>query len=76
MIIAVSLGLFFQTVGMRQGGLTVVLAHVTFGISYAFVVLAAAVNDLDANLEAAALDCGARPRQVFLHVTLPALRRA
>ena len=73
MVIAISLGVFFHSAGLRQGMVTVVLAHVTFGVSYAFVIMAAAVNDLDENLTAAALDCGATPRQVFFNVILPIL---
>ena len=53
--------------------MTVVLAHTAFGISYAFVVLSAAVEDLDENLQAAALDSGATPWQAFRLVTVPIL---
>ena len=45
----------------------------SFGVSYAFIVISAAVADLDENLYAAALDCGATPRRAFTSVTLPIL---
>ncbi len=72
-ILAVSLGIFFHALGVRQGYWTVVLAHVSFGLSYAFVVVSAAVEDLDESLLDAALDCGATPLQAFLSVTAPIL---
>ncbi len=72
-IMAVSLALFFHAFVSRQGMATVMAAHVAFGVSYAFVVLTAAVGDLDENLHAAALDCGATPWRAFWMVTLPLL---
>ena len=44
-----------------------------FGISYAFIVIVAAVQDLDETLLAAALDCGATPWQAYRRVILPIL---
>jgi ABC-type spermidine/putrescine transport system permease subunit II len=73
MIMAVALGLFFHALGVRKGMVTVILAHVSFGLSYAYVVVAAAVQDLDEDLEAAALDCGATPWQTYLYITAPIL---
>jgi ABC-type spermidine/putrescine transport system permease subunit II len=73
MIIAVSLALFFHAVGMRQGMLRIVLAHASFGMSYSFVVLAAAVEDFDRTLVEAARDCGATAWQAFCRVTVPIL---
>ena len=72
-IIALSLALFFSALGVQQGWTTVVLAHCTFGISYAFVVMVAAVNDLDDTLYSAALDCGATPWQAYQRVIVPTL---
>jgi ABC-type spermidine/putrescine transport system permease subunit II len=73
LILAVALGLFFHALAVPQGLATVVLAHTAFGIAYAFVVLSAAVQDLDENLYLAALDCGATPWQAFWRVTVPIL---
>jgi ABC-type spermidine/putrescine transport system permease subunit II len=72
-IIALSLAMFFSALGVEQGWATVVAAHCVFGISYAFVVLSGAVNDLDDTLYAAALDCGATPWQAYQRVVLPIL---
>ena len=72
-IIGVSLASLFAVLHVDRGWGTVVLAHGVFGISYAYVVLASAVRDLDENLYWAALDCGATPRQALFRVTVPLL---
>jgi spermidine/putrescine transport system permease protein len=72
-IIAFSLAMFFHAIGLRLGWATVIAAHCVFGISYAFVVLVGAVDELDDTLYAAALDCGATPWQALRRVTIPIL---
>ena len=72
-ITALALAMFFSALKLQQGWGTVIAAHAVFGISYAFVVMAGAVQDLDATLFAAALDCGATPFQAFRRVIVPIL---
>ena len=72
-ITAVALALFFGALQIPQSWGTVIAAHCVFGISYAFVVMLAAVQDLDETLLAAALDCGATPWQAYRRVILPIL---
>jgi ABC-type spermidine/putrescine transport system permease subunit II len=72
-IIALSLAMFFNALRVPQGFGTVVAAHCVFGISYAFVVMVAAVHELDPTLYEAALDCGATPWQAYRRVILPIL---
>ena len=72
-ITAVALALFFGALQIPQSWGTVIAAHCVFGISYAFVVMLAAVQDLDETLLAAALDCGATPWQAYQRVILPIL---
>jgi ABC-type spermidine/putrescine transport system permease subunit II len=72
-ITAVALALFFSAMRLPQGWGTVIAAHCVFGISYAFVVMLAAVQDLDETLLAAALDCGATPWQAYRRIILPIL---
>jgi spermidine/putrescine transport system permease protein len=72
-VLAASMLLLFAAVGLRLGFATIVLAHVGFTISYAFVVVKARIAGFDTSLEEAAMDLGASPLQTFLKVTLPAI---
>jgi ABC-type spermidine/putrescine transport system permease subunit II len=72
-IIAISLAMFFNALRVPQGFCTVIAAHCVFGISYAFVVMVGAVQELDRTLYDAALDCGATPWQAYRRVILPLL---
>lgn len=72
-IIALSLAMFFSALAITQGFGTVIASHCVFGISYAFVVMVGAVDDLDDTLYAAALDCGATPWQACWRVIVPIL---
>ncbi|MEO7338786.1 MAG: ABC transporter permease subunit, partial [Caldimonas sp.] len=55
----------------ERGMLTIWLGHLLLGMSYATVVVQARLQTLNAELEEAAMDLGARPWQVFHLVTLP-----
>lgn len=54
-----------------KGALTIWIGHLLLGMAYATVVIQARLQDLNPQLEEAALDLGARPHQVFWLVTLP-----
>ncbi len=54
-----------------RGAGTVAIGHATFGAAYVAVVVQARLSELDASLEEAAMDLGARPWSVFLRITLP-----
>jgi len=60
-------------IGWPQGrGLTtVIIAHVTFTLSYVAVVMRSRFLTLDLSLEEAAQDLGAKPLKVFFVITLP-----
>jgi len=62
-----------QIIGWPQGrGLTtVIIAHVTFTLSYIAVVMRSRFLTLDLSLEEAAQDLGARPLKVFFVITVP-----
>ncbi len=62
-----------QFIGWPQGrGLTtVIIAHVTFTLSYIAVVMRSRFLTLDLSLEEAAQDLGAKPFKVFFVITLP-----
>jgi spermidine/putrescine transport system permease protein len=75
-VLAASLLLLFASAGMRLGFTTVILAHVAFTVSYAFVVVKARIAGFDRSLEEAAMDLGAGPVRTFVLVTLPAIAPA
>src|SRR5471030_381975 len=54
-----------------RGVLTIMLAHITFTMSYVAVVIQSRLAGFDESLEEAAMDLGARPVTVFLRITLP-----
>ncbi|WP_264324993.1 ABC transporter permease [Romeriopsis navalis] len=55
---------------------TIVAAHVVFCLAYVALTISTRINDLDPNLEEAALDLGATPFQAFIKVLLPELSPA
>lgn len=73
------LSLLLLFVGMEQwfgwpqgrGALTILLAHITFSMAYAIVVIQSRLVTVDRSLEEAAMDLGARPIKVFFVITLP-----
>ncbi len=62
-----------QLIGWPQGRgfTTVIIAHITFTLSYVAVVMRSRFVALDLSLEEAAQDLGARPLKVFFVITLP-----
>ncbi len=61
-----------RAVGFPERGMTTIwLGHLLLGMAYAAVVVQARLQDLNPQLEEAAMDLGARPHQVFWLVTLP-----
>ena len=60
----------------ERGVLTIWMGHLLLGMAYATVVVQARLQDLNPQLEEAAMDLGARPWQVFTLVTLPMISQA
>ena len=65
--------LLFTQVGLQLSLTTIVLAHITFSISYVTVVVRARLAALGRQVEDASMDLGATRWQTFRLVTLPAL---
>ena len=59
-----------------RGSLTIWMGHLLLGMSYATVVIQARLQDLNPQLEEAAMDLGARPWQVFTLITLPIIAQS
>lgn len=70
-IIGLSLLLLFVAMGLDRGFWTITLAHITFTMCYAAVVVQARLQDFDKSVEEAAMDLGATPINTFFQVTLP-----
>jgi putrescine transport system permease protein len=72
MLVSVQRALGFPERGM----LTIWLGHLLLGMAYAAVVVQSRLQDLNPQLEEAAMDLGARPHQVFWLVTLPMIAQS
>src|SRR5690625_1560028 len=59
-----------------RGVTTITIAHITFSMAYVAVIVQSRLSSVDASLEEAALDLGARPWKVFLVITLPIIAPA
>jgi spermidine/putrescine transport system permease protein len=72
-VLASSLVLLFAAAHLALGFTSVILAHVSFAVSYAVVVVRARLAGFDKSLEEAAADLGAGPWRTFFQVTLPGI---
>lgn len=72
MLVSVQRALGFPERGM----FTIWLGHLLLGMAYATVVVQARLQDLNPQLEEAAMDLGAKPHQVFWLVTLPMIAQS
>ncbi len=59
-----------------RGTATIAIAHITFGMAYAAVLIRARLSQQDPVLEEAAADLGATPWRIFWRVSLPLLAPA
>jgi len=67
-----------QTIGWPagRGMLTIIMAHITFTLSFVAVIVQSRLAGMDVSVEEAAMDLGARPVQVFFLITLPLMAPA
>ncbi|MFE8936825.1 ABC transporter permease [Streptomyces sp. NPDC007872] len=70
-VMAASLLTLFLNMGIELGFWTVLIAHITFCLSFVVTAVKARVMSMDPRLEEAAHDLYAGPAQTFLRVTLP-----
>ena len=73
-ITGVSLFLLFVFLGVSQGYLTVILAHITFCTPYVVLSVLPKLSQMNPNVYEAALDLGATPGQALRKVMIPMLR--
>ena len=60
-----------MALGFDRGFWTITIAHITFTMCFAAVVVQARLQDFDKSVEEAAMDLGATPLNTFFQVTLP-----
>ncbi len=70
-LMGVSLALLFNFSKVNTGMMTVLIAHITFCVSYAVIVIQSRLEGFDNSLVEAAMDLGAKPWQILLKVKLP-----
>lgn len=72
-LMGISLLMMFTSLGMQCGMLTIMIAHITFCVSYVTMTVLARLQDFDDRITEAAYDLGAGPFYTFFHVVLPIL---
>ncbi len=72
-LIGISLLMLFVAAKVSCGFWTILIAHVTFCVSYVVMTLLARLQDFDDRIVEAAYDLGAGPWYTFFHVELPIL---
>jgi spermidine/putrescine transport system permease protein len=72
-VLAVALLIFFSTIGLTRGYLTILISHIAFCIPFAYLPIAARLSGIESDYEAAARDLYASRWQAFRLVLLPLL---
>lgn len=72
-IMGISLLIFFKTIDVPLGFLTVIISHVTFCFPFVLIAVQARLAGVDPSLEEAAMDLGAPPIKAFFLVMVPYL---
>jgi spermidine/putrescine transport system permease protein len=70
-LMGVSLALLFNFTRVNTGMITVLIAHITFCISYTVIVIQSRLEGFDYSLVEAAMDLGAKPAVIFWKVKFP-----
>jgi spermidine/putrescine transport system permease protein len=70
-VLGLSLLIWFVLLQLTLGVVSIVLAHITFCVSYVIITVKARLHGFDESLEEAALDLGATPWKTFWQVTFP-----
>jgi spermidine/putrescine transport system permease protein len=70
-LMGVSLALMFNFLRVGTGMVTVLIAHITFCVSYTTIVVQSRLQGFDYSLVEAAMDLGAKPWLIFWKVKFP-----
>lgn len=75
-ITGISLFILFVAIGVTQGYITVLLAHISFCTPYVVLSVLPKLKTMDPNIYEAALDLGATPYQALRKIIVPQIRPA
>jgi spermidine/putrescine transport system permease protein len=70
-VLGLSMLIWFVLLRITLGSISIILAHITFSVSYVIITVKARLDGFDYALEEAAQDLGATPWQTFVRVTFP-----
>lgn len=70
-VLGLALLIWFVFLKLTLGAMSIILAHITFSVSYVIITVKTRLQDFDESLEEAARDLGASSWQIFRRVTLP-----
>lgn len=70
-VMGLSLLLLFSQLQIPLGRMTIIIAHITFCVSFVVITVSARLEGMGKQLDEAAQDLGATPFQTFRYVTLP-----
>ena len=73
-ITGISLFLLFVSLGISQGYMTVILAHIAFCTPYVVLSVMPRLTQMNPNIYEAALDLGATPMQAMRRIIIPEIR--
>lgn len=73
-VTAIGLMLFFSTLGIKTGFMTMLIAHIIFCIPYVMLSINPKLRQLDENIAEAALDLGCTPFQALYKVIIPQIK--
>lgn len=70
-VLGLSLLIWLVFLKVTLGTFSIILAHITFSVSYVIITVRTRLHGFDRSLDEAALDLGATPWQTFWRVTFP-----
>lgn len=70
-LMGVSIAMLFSFLRFPMGKITVIIAHITFCVSYTIIVIQSRLQGFDHSLQEAAMDLGANKTQFFWRVKFP-----
>lgn len=72
-VIGLSLLIWFVFLNLKLGSLSLIIAHITYTLPYAIIIVCLGLSTLDSQLFEAAKDLGASQMRIFIHITVPLL---